>query len=385
MKKFLIATTFLFAAQAYADAPPSEDAKKSMQAQAERADVIKERGEKRYYDAKIDLSGLPHYVPSQQLTGWVRIHGNNYLTDGKLGEYWRQAFEKFQPKIKLSYWTPTSALTFASLYYDQADIGAGHRPGFYDLLAYERVKGFDPVEITIATGSYDVAGWENSTAILVNDKNPIKGITMEQLDRVFGSERAGGWVGTNFRPDRARGPESNIRTWGQLGLTGEWADKPIHTYGFNPRYNTATDFSDKVLSGSDKWNEGYMGFAHIVQPNGKRYIEADQITDAVAKDPYGIAYNRFRGDKPSVRRLPVGATAGKFVDHTLETVQNRTYPLFNETYFYVTVKPGQKMDPLVKEFIKFVLSQEGQAEILHDGKYLPLTADVVREQLKKLE
>src|SRR6266481_5339503 len=79
---------------------------------------------------------------------------------------------------------------------------------------------------------------------------------------------------TNFRPDWARGPEKNIRTWGQLGLKGEWADKPIHVYGFNLRYNTATDFADKVLKASDKWNENIHAYAHIVQPDGKRYIQA---------------------------------------------------------------------------------------------------------------
>jgi phosphate transport system substrate-binding protein len=72
------------------------------------------------------------------------------------------------------------------------------------------------------------------------------------------------------------------------------------------------------------------------------------------------------------------------VEHTLENVQSRAYPLYNEQYFYVNVKPGTQMDPKVKEFLRYVLSQEGQADIIRDGKYLPLTAAVVREQLKKL-
>jgi phosphate transport system substrate-binding protein len=262
----------------------------------------------------------------------------------------------------------------------------GHHPGFYDLLAYQRIMGFNPVEITAVTGSYDVPGWENSTVILVNNDNPLKGITMDQLDRVFGAARDGGWAGTNFRPDWARGPEKNIRTWGQLGLAGEWADKPINVYGFNLRYNTATDFADKVLKASDKWNENIHGFAHIVQPNGKRYIQADQITDALARDKYGIAFNRYRGERPGIRRLDVAAAdGGPAVAHTLENVQNRSYPLYQEAYFYTSVKPGTKMDPNVKEFLRYVLSQEGQAEVMRDGKYLPLTAEVVRAQLQKLD
>ncbi len=369
----------------YSQVPQTEDQRKSMLAQKERAGVVFERGRMPHYTQKFDLSGLPHYVPNTQLTGWLRIHGNNYLADGALGEYWQKAFAKFQPGIRISYYLPTSAIAFAALYYNQADLIMSHKPGFYDLLGYERVLNCDPIEFTVVTGSYDVAGWENSTVILVNKDSPLKGITMKQLDGIFGAQRDGGWAGTNFRPDLARGPEGNIRTWGKMGLGGEWADKRIGVYGFNLRYNTATDFADKVLGASDKWNEEIHAYAHIVRPDGTRYIEADQITDALAKDKYGIGYNRYRGDRPGVRRLPVAATdGGPFVEHTIENVQNRTYPLYNEAYFYTTVKPGEQMNPMVKEFIRFVLSQEGQEEVERDGKYLPLTAAVVAEQLKKL-
>ena len=362
------------------------DERKSMAAQAERAGVILDRGAQPHYTKKFDLSDLPHYVPGRQLSGWIRLHGSNYLVDGKLGEYWQHGFAKYQPKLRISFYLPTAASAFAALYYNQADLVMGHRPSFYDLLAYQRIMGFNPVEITAVTGSYDVPGWENSTVILVNKDNPLKGITMEQLDGVFGAARDGGWSGTNFRPDWARGPEKNIRTWGQLGLTGEWADKPINVYGFNLRYNTATDFADKVLKASDKWNENIHAYAHIVQPDGKRYIQADQITDALARDKYAIAFNRYRGERPGIRRLDVAARDGRpFVAHTLETVQDRSYPLYQEAYFYTSVKPGTKMDPNVKEFLRYVLSQEGQAEVMRDGKYLPLTAAVVREQLAKLD
>jgi len=366
-------------------AQQSEDTKKSLAAQAERAGVIAERGDKPHYTRTFDLSGLPHYAPKKQLTGWIRLHGSNYLADGKLGQYWQLGFAKFQPEVRISYYLPTSAIAFAGLYYQQADLVMGHRPTFYDLLAYQRVLDTDPVEITAVTGSFDVAGWENSVVILVHKDNPLKGITMEQLDGVFGAAREGGWAGTNFRPDWARGPEKNIRTWGQLGLKGEWENKPINAYGFNLRYNTATDFSDRVLKGSDKWNENIHAYAHIVQANGKRYVQADQITDALARDKYGIAFNRYRGERPGIRRLAVAASEkGPFVEHTLETVQNRTYPLYQEAFLYTTVKPGREMDPYVKEFLLYVLSQEGQAEVIRDGKYLPLTAEVVREQRKKL-
>jgi phosphate transport system substrate-binding protein len=378
-------SALLAAGASWGQQAQSEDTEKALRAQADRARVIYERGRAAHYTRKFDLSALPHYVPQQQYTGWIRLHGNNYLSDGQLGELWQQGFASYQPGIRISYFLPTSAVAFAALYYNQADLVMGHRPGFYDLLAYERVMNSDPVEIVAVTGSFDVGGWENSLTILVNEDNPLKCINMEQLDGVFGAARDGGWAGTNWRSDWARGPEKNIRTWGQLGLTGEWADKPIDVYGFSLRYNTATDFSDKVLKSSDKWNEAIHGYGNIVNPDGSRYIEADQITDHLGKDRYGIAYNRFRGDRPKVKRLAVAAGAGKdCVEHTIDNVQNRTYPLYNEQYFYTGLKPGAPMDPKVKEFLRYVLSQEGQADVMRDGKYLPLTADVVREQLKKL-
>jgi phosphate transport system substrate-binding protein len=377
---------FFAANRAPAQHEGATDAEKSLLAQAERVHVVYERGRKPHYTQQFDLSGLPHYVPKVQLTGWIRLHGSNYLKDGALGDYWEQGFAKYQPGVRISYYLPTSAVSFAALYYNQADLVIGHKPSFYDLLAYQRIMSADPIEITAITGSYDVAGWENSTVILVNDDNPLQGLSMDQLDGIFGAARDGGWAGTNFRPDWARGPEKNIRTWGQLGLKGEWADKPINLYGFNLRYNTATDFADKVLKASDKWNENIHAFAHIVKADGTRYIQADQITDSLARDKYGIAFNRYRGERPHVKRLALSATAeGPFVPHTIATIQNRTYPITNEVYFYFNAKAAPSVDPLVKEFMRYILSQEGQAEVQRDGKYLPLTAEVVREQLAKIK
>ena len=132
----------------FAQQGTSEDTRKSMAAQAERAGVIADRGEKPHYTTKFDLSGLPHYLPGKPLTGWIRLHGSNYLVDGKLGEYWQQGFAKYQPRLRISYYLPTAAIAFASLYYNQADLVMGHHPGFYDLLAYQRIMGFNPVEIT---------------------------------------------------------------------------------------------------------------------------------------------------------------------------------------------------------------------------------------------
>ena len=380
----LLLTTLLPASLTKAQTGSAEDVRKAQELQALRATNIYESGQKPHYTIKFNLSGLPHYVPGPQLNGWLRLHGNNYLSDGKLGEFWQQAFSKYQPGIRLSYYLPTSAVAFAALTYHEADLVMGHKPGFYDLLAYQRVFNFDPTEITGVTGSYDVSGWENSVAIVVNDKNPLEKISMAQLDGIFGSERDGGWVGTTWHREFARGPEKNIRFWGQLGLKGEWANKAINPHGFALRYNTSTDFADRVLKGSDKWNERIRTYGNYKKDNGEFYIQSDQMAEALGQDKYGIAFIRFRGDRAGMKRLAVAAADGTFVEHSIENVQNRTYPLGGQVYFYATVKPGTAMDPIVKEFLRFVLSQEGQAEVQRDGKYLPLTASDAKAQLEKL-
>lgn len=363
----------------------SADAQNALAAQVQHFAAVAKRGRQVYYTPHFDLSGMPHYHPQRIVEGWIRIAGNNYLADGQLGEYWARGFAKFQPGVHLSYYLPSDATSFGALEYQAADIVMDHEPGFYDLLGYERIFMTEPLTLTIVTGSYDVSGWDNSVAILVNDANPLTRITVDQLDGIFGAMRDGGWSGTNWRPDWARGPEKNIRTWGQMGLGGDWADKPIDLYGFTLRYNTATSFSDKVLRGSDKWNENIHTYANYLKPDGTRAIEADQIMTAMQHDPYGIAYVLFRGDKPGVKRLavaPRGTT--NYVEHTLDNVQNRTYPLYNEMFLYLNLQPGNKLDPKLKEFCRYVLSQEGQEQVERDGKYLPLTAEVVREQLAKL-
>ncbi len=153
------------------------------------------------------------------------------------------------------------------------------------------------------------------------------------------------------------------------------------------RYATALEFSNKVLQASDKWNGDLHAYANYRRPNGTTYLEADQIFDQVRKDPAAIGYARYHGGFPKdVKILAVAETdKGPFVQASLETVQDRSYPLWGGQSFWVSRKPGTKMDPKVREFTRFVLSQEGQELVQKDGKYLPLTAEVVRAELKKLD
>jgi phosphate transport system substrate-binding protein len=358
--------------------------------QAARAKMMSARGAKVAYTKQFDLSGLPAYQPRHKLEGTLRIWGSNYITDGKVGGYWEEAFRKFHPNVKIDWNMKTTSAAVPSLVFGVSDLGIGRKVTFQEQQLFERYKDRSPLEIDIATGSYDVPGWNPGFGVVVHRDNPLEKISMEQLDAIFGAERQGGWEGTSWRPQWARGPEKNIRSWGQLGLTGEWADKPINPYGLNLRYHQATELSDRVLQASDKWNERLKIYANFVSKQGS--LERG-LNEDLAQDRYGIGILaaptttlRGVGSLPTLKVLPLAwKDGGAYVPYTLETVQDRSYPLFDHIFTYFDREDGKPMDSMVYEFVKFIISREGQELVQKDAKYLPLTAEVARAQLAKLE
>jgi phosphate transport system substrate-binding protein len=333
-----------------------------------------------------DLSDLPHYKPLQQVSGIIRMTGSNYIADSHVGENWLAAFKKFQPGVTFQFNLKTPSAAVYALFLNAGDVDPSRKMTFEDLLAYERTMNADPVEIEYATGSYDVPGWSPAFGIFVNSTNPIAKLNIAQLEAIFGAERTGAWEGTSWHPERARTAAQNIRTWGQLGLTGEWANKPIHVYGVNLRYHQATRFEDQVMHGSSKWNPSLLEYANYGKPDGTLAIGASMMVEDLAKDPYGICYSEenFKVDGAKLVALAPGDTKS-YVPLTRENVRNRSYPLYDAVYLYANGSPEKPMDPKVKEFLRFVLSREGQEAIAEDGKYLPLTKEVLDAQLKKLQ
>ena len=358
--------------------------------QAARARMMTARGARVAYTRTFDLSQFPHYVPRQAVSGTLRMWGSNYIVNGFLARYWESEFQKFQPRVKFEFHMKTTLAAVPSLVFGVADLGIGREITFSELELFQRYFDRDPIEIDIATGSYDVPGWNPGYGVVVHHDNPLTRVTMKQLDGIFGAERTGGWEGTSWRPGRARGPQENLRTWGQLGLTGEWADKPIHVYGLNLRYHQTTELSDRLLGGSDKWNEHLRIYANYVSPGGK--LERS-LNEDLARDRYGMAViaapTRSIGEdapRSSLKILELARDeSGPFVPYTLETLQDRSYPLYDHILAYADRVPGQPMDPKVYEFLRFVLSREGQNEVMRDGKYLPLTAAVAAAQRRKLD
>ncbi len=340
---------------------------------------------------RFNLTGLPSYQPEQRVSGTIRSFG---FSLGGMMSIWEESFRKYQPEIRFDDKFPSGDVAIAGLVSGVSDLGPqGRELVLTEHLAFYETYGYYPTDITVMSGAYDVDGMACGLVVYVNKDNPISKLTMKQLDGIFGSERVAGLRGFKWTLEAGRSAKDDVRTWGQLGLTGEWADKPIHTYGHGPG-GTANFFELKVLNGSDKWNPNYQGY---VETGGKMIADNDKaqlgglqhmLADELARDKYGIAWTVI----PQARKVPdlkplalAARDGGPYIEPSRESFQNRTYPLTRSIYIYLNRKPGQPLDLRVKEFLRYVLSREGQEAVEHAGKYLPLTAEVAREQLKKLE
>ena len=363
-----------------------------------RATGTKKRAERKFYEPQFDLSGLPQYQQQQRVSGTIRQWGNNYIKDSPLVDVWENGFRKYHPDIRFKDNLSSSAVAFPGLIAGVADLAPMGRQALWDeLKGFERegaeggaegTSSVDVVEIVMATGSFDVRGWTFALGVFVNKDNPISKLTLDQLDSIFGAERDGGWNELTWDTSVARGPEKNIRTWGQLGLTGEWADKPIHVYGYNFKYHFTDEIDKKVLKGSGKWNEKLRIYSNVAgqKADGSLTGAGELMMNDLSKDRYGIAYTGIPFLTPQTKSVALAAKeGGPYVELTLKNVQNRSFPLTRDVYYYLKRDKGKPIDPKAKEFLRYILSREGQDAVQRDGKYLPLTAEAVREQLQKLE
>ena len=347
--------------------PLAAQERNGLDVQKARTAHVQSRAKTVYYTHPWDLSGLPDYQPEQMVSGTIREWGSNYFADSNLNDYWEAAFHKFQPGIKFDVHMRTALEAAPALVTGVADLVACRLFTFSEEELYERAFNHEPLRILIATGSYDVPGWSPALAVVTNKENPISQLTVQQLDGIFGAERSGGYQGTTWHPEAGR-PAS------------------IHVYGLNLEYGMARDFQQIVFQGGDKWTESLREYANYAGEDGKLKIAADQLMLDLSKDPYGIGYSGVMFLTPQTKTLALAEKPGApYVPLTIETVQARTYPLLLEVYFYLDRKPGEPVDPKLKEFLRFVLSRQGQEAIAKDGKFLPLTKEAVEEQLKKLE
>ncbi|MEZ5532137.1 MAG: substrate-binding domain-containing protein [Steroidobacteraceae bacterium] len=337
-----------------------------------------------------ELAGLPAYQAGQPVSGTIRSYGFGL---GGVLEKWQQAFAKLHPDIRFENTLPTSDAAFPALVTRVTDLGPnGGEPALTEALSFFETRGYHASYVIVATGAFDTAGRSNGPVVFVHKDNPVARLTIDQLDGIFGSERNGGMRGFEWTPVLARGADKDIRTWGQLGLTGEWADKPIQTYGHAPS-GTTRFFQLHVLGNSEKWNPNYRGYVEtdskMIAPEdpGQTLGIRHMLREQLAKDRYAIAWTTMSqaagidGIKP-LAIAPRGSN--DYVMPSRESFRQRSYPLARNIYIYFDRAPGTALQPRIREFLRFVLSREGQ-QLVSEGGYLPLPPEMVREQLAKLE
>ncbi|MBV9157657.1 MAG: substrate-binding domain-containing protein, partial [Acidobacteriaceae bacterium] len=302
------------------------------------------------------------YQPEQSVSGVLRVWGHGSLKIPWLKQlvtFWEEGFERYHPAFRIQYEMHGTSSAIPALYTGVGDLAIlGEEIDPAAVSAFERVRHYAPLRIDVMTGSLEVRNFDYAQMFFVHSENPISRLTLQQLDAIFGEEHR-------------RGPR-NIRTWGQLGLTGEWEDKPITPYGWRIDDSFGIFLETTLLYGSHRWNCALKEYAHISRPDGSIYDHGQQILDALSKDRYGIAVSNIRYAGPHVKAIALGSTeAGPYYQASKETLIDRKYPLTRIIPAVIDRPPGMPVEPLVKEFLRYILSRDGQDAIVRDGRYLP--------------
>lgn len=334
---------------------------------------------------------LPAYRPEQQVSGTIRDYG--FGLGGVLAQ-WQAAFRKLQPGVTFQDTLPTSDAAFPGLVTYQADLGFdGGEPAITEALSFYETRGYPASFVTIASGAFDTEGKSNGPVVFVSKDNPLTQLSIDELDGIFGSARNGTLDGFVWTPMGARGADKDIRAWGQLGFKGVAANKPIQTYGHGPS-GTTRFFSLHVLGNSDKWNPNYKAYVETGSKQIAAIDKAEQrlgarwmLGNQLAHDRYGIGWSTMSQAKgiPGIKLVAIAPRGGgPAVMPSQVSFQDRSYPLVRSIYVYFDRKPGIALDPKLKEFLRFILSAQGQLLVSQAG-YLPLPAAVAAGERAKLD
>jgi phosphate transport system substrate-binding protein len=298
--------------------------------------------------ARADEAGKP-YEKVPGVAGNLNSIGSDTLNN--LMTYWAETFSRLYPNVKIQVEGKGSATAPPALAEGTAQLGPMSRkmkPEEEE--AFEQKHGFKPTRIDVAL---------DCLAVYVHKDNPVPGLTLMQLDSIFSKTRKSGFA--------------DVTTWGQLGLTGSWAEQPISLYGRNSASGTYAYFKEHALLKGD------------YKDTVKEQPGSAAVVNGVAKDRAGIGYSGIGYKTSEVRAIPLAKGPNDdLAEPSFENALKGTYPLGRTLYIYIAKKPGEPLSPLVKEFLKFVLSKEGQEVVVKDG-YGSLPAKLIAKQLTVLE
>lgn len=294
--------------------------------------------------------GIPEYKAVSGISGNLSSVGSDTLAN--LMTLWAETFKRTYPNVNIQIQAAGSSTAPTALTEATANFGPMSRKmKAKEIAAFEDRYGYKPTAIPVAI---------DALAVYVNKDNPLKEMAIADVDAVFSSTRK-------------CGADNNIKKWGNLGLTGDWKNRDIQIYGRNSVSGTYGYFKEKALCKGDFKNNvnEQPGSASVVQ--------------SVSSSLNGIGYSGIGYKTSGVRAVPLAKKAGgKPVAASAENAVSGEYPLSRFLFVYVNKHPNKELAPLDKEFIKLILSQQGQSVVIKDG-YIPLPEKVVKKYLDKIQ
>ncbi|MEI8070839.1 MAG: phosphate ABC transporter substrate-binding protein [Planctomycetota bacterium] len=298
---------------------------------------------------EIDPALKAYEKVSGEVAGSLKCVGSDTMNN--LVSLWAEGFKKFYPSVTEGIEGKGSASAPPALTEGTSTFGPMSRdwkPTEID--TFKEKHGYPP---TVVPAAIDML------AVFVHKDNPLKSLSLQQVDAIFSKNRKGG-------------EKNDVTTWGELGLDGEWKDKPISLYGRNATSGTYGYFKENALFKGD------------FKPTVKEQPGSSSVVQSVASDKFGIGYSGIGYKTSDVRAVPLALKTGAAsIPPEPKFAYSGEYPLARFLYISVNYKPGSQLDPLRKEFLRYVLSGTGQADVKKDG-YLPVTGPVAKRALESI-
>jgi phosphate transport system substrate-binding protein len=298
-------------------------------------------------ESKVDAA-VPDYQKASGVSGNISSVGSDTLAN--VMTLWAEEFKRLYPNVNVQIQAAGSSTAPPALTEGTANLGPMSRQmKNKEVEAFEKKYGYKPTKIPVAI---------DALAVYVHKDTPIKGLTIPQVDAIFSGTRKCGY-------DKA------ITQWGQLGLSGAWKSRDIQLYGRNSVSGTYGYFKKKALCKGDYKN------AVNEQPGSASVVQS------VSTSINGIGYSGIGYKTSGVRAVPLSKKGDHYIEATPDNAVSGKYPLARFLYVYINKHPNRPLSPLVKEFMKMVLSKTGQQVVVKDG-YIPLPAKVVNKYLDKI-
>jgi phosphate transport system substrate-binding protein len=290
---------------------------------------------------------LPAYVKVPGVSGTLKSVGSDSMNN--LMAYWQDDFRKFYPGVQISVEGKGSSTAPPALVAGTAQFGPMSRDmKDAEIAEFKRKFGYEPTELRTAV---------DALGVFVNKNNPVESLTLPEVDAIFSQTR--------------RLEHDPITHWGRAGVKGPLANAPISLYGRNAASGTYGFFKEKVLADGD--------FGKVKEQPG-----SSAVVQGVAGDAAGIGYSGIGYKTSGVKAIALAKDENSEpVEPTVENVYSQKYPLFRFLNLYVNAKPGVRLDPLRREFIRYVFSRQGQQAVVKDG-YYPVPATLAAKELEKI-